>query len=112
MLRAVLAVLVCAVAGCYAPRIGNGDLVCAEGTRPCPSGFYCAFDHTCWSQGTSPPPRFWTSCGGGTGPAVGGSGASLAISSGELSIGGVTRIGGGSSVSFGRFAEPSSTESP
>jgi hypothetical protein len=106
MLRAVLAVLVCAVAGCYQPRIGNGELVCADGGRPCPSGFYCAFDRTCWRDGSHPPARFWTSCGGGSGAAVNGSGATLSISSGELSVGGAAHIGGGSSFSFGRFAEP------
>jgi hypothetical protein len=41
-------------AACSAPQYGNGHLQCAPSGRLCPDGFYCAGDHRCWRNGTTP----------------------------------------------------------
>lgn len=47
-----LIICVALLAGCYDPTIGNGELACAEGPRPCPSGFVCKSDGRCYRPGT------------------------------------------------------------
>lgn len=39
-------------AGCFSPKYGNGDLKCQSGAHPCPEGFQCAPDNTCWKTGS------------------------------------------------------------
>ncbi|SRR6266545_2443698 len=63
------------VGGCFAPDYKSGNLRCADGDPACPTGFYCAaVTHTCWKDGSQPPPfgAFWTSCGGGSGTSESG----------------------------------------
>jgi len=50
------ALVACAalLSGCFSPTIGNGELQCASGPTPCPSGFHCAVDQTCWKHGQDP----------------------------------------------------------
>jgi hypothetical protein len=46
-------VFVIALAGCYAPNYGNGELVCAaDGT--CPDGLTCKSDNRCYADGSGP----------------------------------------------------------
>ena len=49
--------LVCAAlmaAGCFSPKYENGRLKCASGDKPCPDGYHCAIDTTCWKDGEDP----------------------------------------------------------
>jgi hypothetical protein len=40
--------------GCEEPSYINGNLRCASGDQPCPKGYYCADDNTCWKNGDGP----------------------------------------------------------
>ena len=59
-------------AACYGPDVPNGGLTCAPaGHKPCPDGFHCAFDRTCWRNGQDPPSA---GIGGVVGVSPGGGG--------------------------------------
>jgi len=47
-------VALAALVGCYDPTIGSGELGCSESNAECPDGFHCAYDTTCWKDGTDP----------------------------------------------------------
>jgi hypothetical protein len=40
--------------GCFSPKIQSGQLKCGAAAHPCPDGFYCAGDGTCWQNGSAP----------------------------------------------------------
>jgi hypothetical protein len=43
------------VAGCFEQQPGDGSLKCAAApAQPCPGGYYCADDNTCWRTGHAP----------------------------------------------------------
>jgi hypothetical protein len=52
MRRLLVAAL--ALVGCFAPKFQNGQLKCGAGAHPCPDGYTCAKNDTCWQNGTSP----------------------------------------------------------
>jgi hypothetical protein len=41
-------------AGCFAPDVPDGALLCSVGEEKCPTGFHCAADKTCWHNGSDP----------------------------------------------------------
>ena len=43
-----------ALVGCFSPKYDNGQFKCSPGAHPCPDGYYCATDNTCWKKGQSP----------------------------------------------------------
>jgi hypothetical protein len=87
----------------FDPKPNNGVVPCSAG---CPSGYACAADNTCWSNGSGWSPMKTdgslgtTGSGGGTIPRTGtGSGGSTAYGSvtsmgGMMGYGGVTSLGG------------------
>jgi hypothetical protein len=92
-----LAILALALGGCFQPSYHNGGLVCATGGTPCPDGYHCAGDNTCWQNGQDPD----LGASGpadlaGTGPVDGGHIVVTTTSSG----GGVNVTGAKHSVSF------------
>ncbi len=53
-IKRLLCVPVLAMASCFAPKYGNGDLKCAAGSI-CPSGFHCVTaDNRCYKTGFNP----------------------------------------------------------
>jgi hypothetical protein len=52
-MRALFA-LALLLGGCFNPDYPNGGLVCAAGSKPCPDGYHCVADHSCWRNGQSP----------------------------------------------------------
>jgi hypothetical protein len=51
----LLVVGICAIgAGCFSPSYGNGQFQCHGGDAPCPPGYHCATDGTCWQDGQDP----------------------------------------------------------
>jgi hypothetical protein len=114
--------------GCFSPKYNNGNLRCENG-QTCPDGYHCAVDNTCWKNGfdpsldmspgdnldgsmpdlippppvTYPPASVWISCGGGAVAAA--SGAQLATSACEISIGGTATGSAGGVVTFGYFSD-------
>jgi hypothetical protein len=57
-MRALLALTLCVlVAGCFSPKYQNGDLRCVPSdAHPCPTGYHCASNNTCWQNGSEPAP--------------------------------------------------------
>jgi hypothetical protein len=53
-MRRLIALAALALPGCFAPNYHSGGLVCADGTQPCPEGYHCAVDHSCWKDGEDP----------------------------------------------------------
>jgi hypothetical protein len=53
-MRAALVAAALLVCGCKEPTYTNGYLRCADGEKPCPTGFHCAVDDTCWKDGEDP----------------------------------------------------------
>src|SRR5262249_52404328 len=44
------------LAGCWGFTPSNGAVKCGDNSaHPCPSGYYCAPNHTCWKNHTIPP---------------------------------------------------------
>jgi hypothetical protein len=44
--------------GCFSPHYENNKIQCTV-TAPhaCPDGYHCAINHTCWRNGSEPPPQ-------------------------------------------------------
>ena len=111
----IVAGLVLAAVGCFAPKYNNGDLQCQAGSHPCPDGYHCASNNTCWKNGMDPqglddmsqpnetgdggagdmalppplvypPAAVWISSGGGLLQQAGGALIELTIS-GEFAVG-------------------------
>ena len=81
-MRGALALLMVAAAGCYSPKIAEGDFKCVPPQNLCPSGFVCV-------SGACYQPSFVPTLDLSTGPFVGdGSGGSLDLSgmSGALEL--------------------------
>jgi hypothetical protein len=53
-MRALVATLAVACAGCATPNYGDGHLQCAPTGRACPDGFTCGADQHCWRNGSVP----------------------------------------------------------
>ena len=93
-----LALFALALAGCFQPSYHNGDLVCATGGTPCPDGYHCASDKTCWQNGQDPT--------GSSADMAGEDLASPAVDGGHLGIfttscgGAVNASGAKHSISF------------
>jgi hypothetical protein len=66
-MRTCLLLLALFAGGCFSPKYKSGDLHCEAGATPCPDGFHCAVDGTCWQNGHDPPrrPAHLTAAGGG-----------------------------------------------
>ena len=127
-MRRLLAIVACAsLAGCFSPKYSNGAVRCQAGSHPCPDGYYCAVDNTCWKNGEGPnagsdggdvdmgandmaqPPvltypaaAVWTSCGGGSSTAA--SGTELNFSLCPSLIGGTAVSPNGATATFGLFS--------
>lgn len=120
-----------ALGGCFSPKYSNGSVRCQSGNHPCPDGYHCASDNTCWKDGrdpsgndmagggddldmgstpdiaqppvlTYPPAAVWTSCGGGSPAAA--SGTQLNFSLCPSISGGTSTIPNGATTTFGFFS--------
>jgi hypothetical protein len=53
-MRPILVVAAFVLTGCFAPKYKDGDLKCEPGPHACPTGYHCASNKTCWSDGSEP----------------------------------------------------------
>jgi hypothetical protein len=75
--------------GCFSPHYENNKIQCTvTAVHACPDGYHCAVNHTCWKNGTEPPPQHSSNV-------VFGAGGGINPSSGDLH---------GSTTSFGQPA--------
>jgi hypothetical protein len=76
-MRLMWLALVVAAAGCFSPRYQDGEIQCSiTAAHSCPDGYHCALNHTCFKNGTEPPPQHSShvvfGAGGGIIPPNGG----------------------------------------
>ncbi len=53
-MRALALLGTLALVGCFSPKYKSGQFKCGNGPRPCPDGYYCAANNTCWAMGSMP----------------------------------------------------------
>jgi hypothetical protein len=54
-MRTCLLLVSLASLGCFSPKYDSGQFKCSPGSHPCPDGYCCASDNTCWQNGKFPP---------------------------------------------------------
>lgn len=124
-----------ASAGCFSPEYSNGSLQCQSGSHPCPDGYHCATDNTCWKNGQDPagdmsivddgdggsmfdmqmpdlvppPPLTYPPAAVwiscGGGAGAAASGNQLGLSACEISVSGTATGSAGSVLTFGYFSD-------
>ncbi len=134
-MRSIVLLAAVAAAGCFSPKYSNGSLQCQAGGHPCPDGYHCAIDNTCWKNGQDPvvdmgvggtddggamldmqmpdlippPPLTYPPVAVwiscGGGAVAAASGTQLATSACEISVAGTATASSGAVMTFGYFSD-------